>query len=116
MKDFDCFEKLFIALQTEAGKDLLKTNCKFRSEFIKLKIMLEKVYKVSGVPHESFELANHLLQQVDESHMEYDIFLKKIDEKCDALSPEYPFLFSELKQLARTDRKAVETILNELTE
>ena len=43
--------------------------------------------------------------------------LKTIDKRCDALYSDCPFdLFSHLKEMARKDRKAVETILNELTD
>lgn len=115
-KDFTSFEKLFDALQSEAGRNLLETDRKFKSEFFRLKTLLDKVYKVSAVPREAFGLANQLLLQIDNSLKEYGDFQKRIDGRCDAVSSEYPALFSRLKVLARTDRKAVETILNELTD
>lgn len=112
--DLNSLNELFELLQTEVGKDILKTNYRFKCKFIRLKKLLINVEMYSKVPQEAFMLTNQLLDQINNSKKEYDESVKKIDKRCDILFEEYPSLFFLLKEFARIDRGAVKVILEEL--
>ena len=112
--DLNILEKLFEALQTEAGQDMIMADHDFQTDFLRLKKLLNNVNRCSAVPRESFDLAQRLLQQIEDSRSEYDAHLRETMKKCDDYLPKYPFLFFSLKDFTRSNWMAVESILNEL--
>lgn len=114
--DLNPLEDLAEILQTEVGKDTLMSDCLFKNDFNRLVKLLKHVNKYSAVPKEVFLLTEKLLQQIGDSKKEYDKSMQKINLTCDSMMSKFPFLFSQLKDFACSDRAAVETILKELSE
>ena len=114
--DLNTLEELAEILQTEVGKDILISNRIFKDDFNRLVKLLKRVNKYSAVPKEVFLLTAKLSQQIGESKKEYDERMQKINLTCDSMLSQFPFLFSQLKEFACSDRAAVETILKELSE
>ena len=115
-KDLNSLEELAEILQTEVGKDTLMSDHIFKDDCNRLVKLLNRVNKYTAVPKEAFLLTAKLSQRIRESKKDYDESMQKINLKCDSMMSQFPFLFSQLKEFACSDRASVETILKELSE